>query len=349
VRVLVTGGCGFLGSHVCEAFRREGWEAVAYDNMTKFELRRAGFGSDAIRDHNAGVLRALGVEVVRADVRDREALLDHASRCDLIAHTAAQPAMTISWEDPGLDFATNVQGTFHVLEAARAHDVPVACCSTVHVYGPWINDDLVEGRTRYTRDPETIAEDDPILAVGRAGKLAPLHASKAAGELYARSFADMYGVRAASFRFTGLYGPRQFGGEDHGWVANFALRAALGRRITIYGTGKQVRDVLYASDAAAAFVAWQRNPVPGVFNVGGGPGHALSLLECVELIGRLLGREPEVRFAAARDGDLAYFVCDTTRARDAFGWKARVAPDAGVARLLGWIEEQRGLFEAEGG
>jgi CDP-paratose 2-epimerase len=292
------------------------------------------------------VLRELGVDVVVADVRDRETLLDHASGCDLIAHTAAQPAMTISCEDPELDFTTNVKGTFHVLEAARAHDVPVASCSTVHVYGPWINDELVEAETRYTRQPETIAEDAPILAVGRVGKLSPLHASKAAGELYSRSFADMYGVRAASFRYTGIYGPRQFGGEDHGWVANFALRAALGWPITIYGSGKQVRDVLYASDAAAAFVAWQRNPVPGVFNVGGGPGHAISLLECLALIGRLLGRPPELRFAPARDGDLAYFVCDTARARAAFAWTPRVAPDAGVAGLLGWIEANRMLFES---
>lgn len=346
MRALVTGGCGFLGSHVCETFRREGWEVVAYDNMTKHELSRTGFGSDAVRSHNADFLRGLGVEVVVADVRDREALLDQASGCHFLAHTAAQPAMTISWEDPDLDFSTNVAGTLNVLHAARAHGLPVASCSTVHVYGPWINDGLREGETRYLRQPVAIREDDPILATGARGKLSPLHASKASGELYTRVFADMYGVCAASFRYTGIYGPRQFGGEDHGWVANFALRSFLGWPISIYGSGKQVRDILYASDAAGAFLSWQRNPVPGTFNVGGGPDHAISLLECIDLIERLSGRKSERRFGPARDGDLAYFVCDVARARDAFGFRASVRPEEGVARLLAWIEDNQGLFAA---
>lgn len=344
MKVLVTGGCGFLGSHVCEAFLREGWEVVAYDNLTKHELARTGFATDAVRSHNADVLRALGVEVLVADVRDRERLLDAASGCHFLAHTAAQPAMTISWEDPDLDFGTNVQGTYHVLTAARRHGIPVACCSSVHVYGPWINDTLAESATRYVREPVAIGEDEPILHGGRAGKLSPLHVSKATGEFYAKTFCDMWGVRAASFRYTGIYGPRQFGGEDHGWVANFALRTVLGWPISIYGSGKQVRDILFASDAAAAFLAWQRRPTPGVYNVGGGPRHAISLLECIDLIARLSGRASERRFGPARDGDLAYFVCDVSRAKAAFGWEPHVPPEQGVAQLLAWIESERGLF-----
>ncbi len=344
MKTLVTGGCGFLGSHVCEAFRREGWEVVAYDNLTKHELDRTGFGTEEIRSHNADVLRGLGVEVVVADVRDQERLLDHASGCQFIAHTAAQPAMTISWEDPALDFGTNVQGTFHVLTAARRHAVPVASCSSVHVYGPWINDTLGESETRYTRSPVAVREDEPIMSGGKTGKLSPLHVSKVTGEFYARTFSDMYGVKAASFRYTGIYGPRQFGGEDHGWVANFALRACLGWPITLYGSGKQVRDILFASDAAAAFIAYQRRPIPGVYNVGGGPRNAISLLECIDLIARLSGRRPERRFGPARDGDLSYFVCDVERAQAAFGWKPRVVPEEGVAELLAWIERNARLF-----
>lgn len=346
MRVLVTGGCGFLGSHVCELFVDEGWEVIAYDNMTKHELARTGFGTEAVRSHNADVLRALGVEVVMADIRDRERLLDHCVAADFIAHTAAQPAMTISREDPDLDFTTNVQGTLNVLHAARRCGIPVASCSTVHVYGPWINDTLEEGETRYLREPATIREDDPIMNVGSKGKLSPLHASKAAAEFYGRAFADMYGVRTASFRYTGIYGPRQFGGEDHGWVANFAIRNFLGWPVSIYGSGRQVRDILYATDAAQAFLAWQRRPVTGVFNVGGGPASAISLLECIALLERISGRSCERRFGAARDGDLSYFVCDVARARDAFGWAPRMRPEEGISRLVAWIEENSELFVA---
>ena len=132
----------------------------------------------------------------------------------------------------------------------------MASCSSVHVYGPWINDSLTEGPTRYLRQPVAIREDEPILSGGKSGKLSPLHASKAAGEVYSKVFADTYGVKAANFRFTGIYGPRQFGGEDHGWVANFAVRNFLRWPITVFGTGKQLRDILYASDAASAFWAY---------------------------------------------------------------------------------------------
>lgn len=347
LKVLVTGGCGFLGSHVCELFRHEGWDVIAYDNMTKHELRRAGFGTDAVRDFNANALKALGVEVVVGDIRDKERLLDHASGCSFLAHTAAQPAMTISWEDPELDFSTNSFGTFCVLMAARRHGLPVASCSSVHIYGPWINDTLSEAGSRYIRNPVAIREDDTTLSGGAVGKLSPLHASKATGEVYSKVFADMYGVKAANFRYTGIYGPRQFGGEDHGWVANFALRNFLGWPLTVFGTGKQLRDILYASDAAAAFLAYQRNPVAGTYNIGGGPAHMTSLLECIDLIGRLSGRSSEVKFGPARDGDLSYFVCDIERARSTFGWQPRVLPEEGIGRLIRWIEDNGALFKGQ--
>lgn len=346
MKVLVTGGCGFLGSHVCEAFRKEGAEVIAYDNMTKHELKRTGYGSDEVRDHNGKVLAAMGVKVVKGDIRNREELLDHAQGCSFLAHTAAQPAMTISWEDIDLDFSTNTLGTFNVLETARRHKAAVACCSSVHVYGPWVNDTLREGATRYERDPVAIRESDPTMNAGTHGKLSPLHASKAAGEHYARTYADMFGVAAANFRYTGIYGPRQFGGEDHGWVANFAIRNLLGWPLTVFGTGKQLRDILYASDAAGAFVAYARKPVPGTYNIGGGINHMISLLECIQLIDRLSGKPSNVQFGPGRDGDLRYFVCDVTRARVHFGWQPKVTPEEGVGKLIGWLRENARLFQA---
>jgi CDP-paratose 2-epimerase len=340
VKVLVTGGCGFLGYHVCELFRTRVWEVVSLDNLTKFELARTGYQTEAARDYNWNLLAELGVRLLRADVRDLAAVLDAASGCDFIAHTAAQPAVTISLEDPLLDLGTNVVGTVHVLEAARRHGIPVASCASVHVYGNWVNDALRESETRYERDPEAIAEDAPTME----GYLTPLHASKASAEHYVRVYASAFGVRAASFRLTGIYGPRQLGGEDHGWVANFAIRNALGWPITIFGTGKQVRDILYASDAARVFLDFFEHGEAGVYNVGGGPPHAISLLECIRMIDDITGRPSDVRFEESRFGDLRYFVCDIARARRALGWSPQVPPAEGVPELLRWIGENRALF-----
>lgn len=344
MRVLVTGGCGFLGSHVCERFRELGWQVVAYDNMTKAELLRTGYRTEAARDHNWQVLGDLGVERVRADVRDLEALLDHSSGCDYICHTAAQPAVTISLEEPLEDLATNLGGTVHALEAARRHGIPIASCATVHVYGNWVNERLREEATRYRLDPPEIGEEAPTLV----GNLTPLHASKASAEHYVEVYRQSYGVRAASFRLTGIYGPRQLGGEDHGWVANFSIRNQLGWPITLFGSGKQVRDILFASDVARAFDAfYAARDEAGIFNIGGGLRHAISLLECIDLIQRTTGRRSEIRFEPARFGDLQYFVCKIDRARERLGWTPRVPPDEGVPQLLDWIGRNRPLFEAD--
>jgi len=340
VKVLVTGGCGFLGSHVCEHFLERGWEAVAYDNMTKAELHRTGYDTDAAREHNWSFLEGIGVEMVHADVRNLEELVDRAAGCDYIVHTAAQPAVTISLEDPLLDLSTNVVGTVHVLEAARRHGIPAASCATIHVYGNWVNDRLAEAGRRYTLEPPEIGEE----ALTMRGYLTPLHASKASGEHYVQAYASSFGLRAASFRLTGIYGPRQLGGEDHGWVANFAVRNLLGWPITIFGTGKQVRDILYATDAASAFLAFFERGSSGIYNVGGGSESAISLLECIDLIDGCTGRRSTLRFEESRFGDLKYFVCDIARARDQLGWRPRVRPGEGLPLLIAWVKANQHLF-----
>lgn len=341
MRVLVTGGCGFLGSHTCEFYARRGDQVVSFDNMTKYELRRTGYGSDRARDFNWNLLSDLGVEMVRGDVRDYEHLLETARGCDFIIHTAAQPAMTIAIEDPDLDFSTNVLGTYNVLATARELHVPVVYCSSIHVYGNAINDTLLESDTRYLRKPAEIDESHPLLE----GLVTPLHASKRTGEIYLQSFVDTYKIEAASFRLTGLYGTRQFGGEDHGWVANFAIRSVLGWPITLFGTGKQVRDILFAPDAVAAFHAFYEQRKPGVYNIGGGYGHSISLQECIDLIGDVLGQRPALSLKEKRLGDLWYFVCDISKARRELGWQPRVAPREGVQQLIEWIRDNKDCFE----
>ena len=344
MKVLVTGGCGFLGSHVCEFYAKKGAEVIAYDNMTKHELERTGFATEAARNHNMDFLLGIGVKVVKADVRDFQELLDNASGCDYIIHTAAQPAMTISWEDPELDITSNVFGTFNVLEAARKLKIPTACCASVHVYGNKLNETLKEGKTRYIRDPEGIDESYPTLG----GTLTPLHASKAAGDIYVKAYIDTYKLEAASFRLSGIYGTRQFGGEDHGWVANFSIRALLGWPLTIFGTGKQLRDIIYATDVCEAFDAFYRERKAGIYNIGGGTKTSISLLECIDMIGNINGTQPEVKFAEDRHGDLRYFVCDISKAESELKWSPKVMPREGVEMLINWINDNRCTLIKEG-
>ncbi len=341
MKVLVTGGCGFLGSHACEFYINRGDDVISFDNMTKHELKRTGYASDKARDYNWNYLSDLGVELIRGDIRDYEHLLETTRGCDYIIHTAAQPAMTISVESPDLDFSTNVQGTLNVLKTARELEIPVVSCSSIHVYGNRINETLTEGETRFVRKPPEIDEQHPLLE----GTLTPLHASKRSAEIYVQTFIDSYGVEAASFRLTGLYGPRQFGGEDHGWVANFSIRAVMGWPITLFGTGKQVRDILYATDAVRAFHAFYETRKPGIYNIGGGDQYSISLLECIDVISEILDQRPTVRMEETRLGDLWYFVCDTSRAQEELGWEATVPPREGVAELINWIRANTDCFQ----
>lgn len=340
MKVLVTGGCGFLGSHVCEKFRNEGWEVISYDNMTKYELGRTGYGTEKTRSFNWDQLKAMGCEMVKEDVCNEEAIKDYSNGCNYIIHTAAQPAMTISWEDPRLDFNTNVLGTFNVLDAARKHKIPVVNTSSIHVYGNSINDTLTEGETSYMRNPASIDENYPVMV----GEISPLHASKMAAEHYVRTFTDMLKTPAASFRFTGIYGSRQFGGEDHGWVANFAIRAFFGLPLRIFGTGKQSRDIIYASDGAQAYLDYFKSPVPGVYNIGGGVENKISLIECINEIADVLGKKLQIEYHPERPGDMRYFICDITEANKKFGFKPTIKPRKGVEMLLEWIEKNREVF-----
>jgi len=340
MKVLVTGGCGFLGSHLCEYYKNQGDEVIAYDNLTKFELSRTGYQINEVRDYNVKFLKSLGVVCLHGDIRSLEQLNTAARDCDYIVHTAAQPAMTIAIEHPNLDFSSNVLGTFNVLETARNNDIPITSCSSIHVYGNQINQDLIEQDTRFTRNPSTIDESYHTMN----GSLSPLHASKRAGELYVQAFIDTYGLKAAIFRLSGMYGPRQFGGEDHGWVANFAIRSVFGLPIKIFGTDKQVRDILYATDAVCAFDAFYKYQIPGLYNIGGGEKTAISIHECLDLIAYLTKTSSLYSEEPPRHGDLWYFISDISKAKKNLGWEPKILPEEGLQNLINWISSVRHLF-----
>jgi CDP-paratose 2-epimerase len=251
--------------------------------------------------------------------------------------------MTIAIENPELDLTSNVVGTFNVLDVARKYDIPMAGCSSIHVYGNKINETLKEGQRRMVRDPPTIDESHPIMQ----GTITPLHASKRAAELYVQTFTDTYGLKAATFRLTGMYGPRQLGGEDHGWVANFAIRTILKLPIKVFGTDKQVRDILYVTDAASAFDAFYKSKKSGIYNIGGGVKNIISLGECLESLNAMTGIKQDISYEPARLGDLWYFVCDTTKAKENLGWTPKVSNEEGIKKLVDWIKANKSIFGGE--
>ena len=349
MKVLVTGGCGFVGSHICEYYRKQGDEVISIDSLTKYELMRTGYNVEGARLHNWNYLKELGVELYESDIKETnkqyiDSIWHLAKDCDFICHTAAQPSMTISIENPILDFENNVLGTLNVLEIARKYDIPLVNCSSIHIYGNKENQNLIKGKSKFfarTSKSININENELILQ----GDITPLHASKRTTEIYTQAYVDTYGLKAASFRLTGMYGERQFGGEDHGWVANFVIRTLLKLPITIYGTDKQVRDILYVKDAVEAFDAFYKHQKSGIYNIGGGIERIISLKECLDLITEITGIEQDISFKEPRKGDLWYFCCNINKAEEELNWKPKISNIEGLKKLISWVEENMELFK----
>jgi CDP-paratose 2-epimerase len=338
--VLITGGAGFIGSNLAQQVLRAGGRVTVYDSLARPGTER-----------NLAWLQSLGedrLRFVRGDVRDAARLAEvlAAEQPEAVFHFAAQVAVTTSVTDPRTDFEVNALGTFNLLEAARRLRRPPAIffTSTNKVYGGLEDVAVVAQPTRWTfRDrPLGIAETQPL------DFHSPYGCSKGAADQYMRDYARIYGLRTVVFRMSCIYGPRQFGNEDQGWVAHFLISALLQRPLTIYGDGKQVRDILFVGDLVNAFqAAYARiDQVAGeVFNIGGGPANTLAIWsEFAPHIQRLAGRLPPVHFAEIRPGDQAVYISDARKAARLLDWTPAVGVEDGIGRLYAWIRENKTLF-----
>jgi CDP-paratose 2-epimerase len=327
VRALITGGAGFIGSNLAHRLIGQGHEVVVYDDLS----RRGA-------DRNVAWLRAEHGErwtLRRADVRDFETLRRAVADADVIYHMASQVAVTTSVQDPRHDFEVNALGTFNVLEAARlsGRDPIVLYASTNKVYGGMDDVVVVEGETGYAyRDyPLGIPETHPL------DFHSPYGCSKGSGDQYVRDYARIYGLPAVVFRQSCIYGPRQFGVEDQGWVAWFLIAVVTNQPITIYGDGKQVRDVLWVDDLLDLYqtAVDQIDVAAGqVYNVGGGPENTLAVWhELGPMLEALLGLKIDVARDDWRPGDQRIFVADIRKAERELGWRPRVGKEEGVRSL----------------
>lgn len=339
MKVLITGGAGFIGCHTAHRFIRRGDEVTIYDNLSRrggrfnLEWLRSAHGADAFR-------------LFEADLRDFDQLRAAARGQDLVVHLAGQVAVTTSVDDPRSDFEDNALGTFNALEAARLSDSnPIFIyASTNKVYGGMEDMAVIEESTRYNyRDfPHGIPESRPL------DFHSPYGCSKGTGDQYVRDYARIYGLRTVVFRQSAIYGPRQFGIEDQGWIAWFVIASVTGKAITIYGDGKQVRDVLYVDDLVDAYeaaIARIDRAAGQVFNVGGGSNNVLSIWsEFGPMLEELLGHDVKVGRGEWRPGDQRIYVSDIRKAQNLLDWSPRVAPIDGVRRVYEWVVSHRTLF-----
>jgi CDP-paratose 2-epimerase len=334
--ILVTGGAGFIGSNLADRFAGEGHEVLVFDSLSRPGVER----------NLAWLKERHGTRVasIVGDVRDEDEVARAAADAKAVFHMAAQVAVTTSLVDPRDDFETNVRGTINVLDAVRVRRerVPVIFASTNKVYGDLGDIQFERAGERYRPtggiDSTGISEARPL------DFHTPYGCSKGAADQYVLDYARSFGIPTAVFRMSCIYGRRQMGTEDQGWVAHFLIKALSGEPITIYGDGRQVRDILDIADAVDAYArALERiDAVQGrAFNLGGGPANAVSLLELTDEIGRITGRPPALRFEDWRQGDQRWYVSDTGAATRALGLKRPRPWRQGVAALADWLQSER--------
>ena len=332
---LITGGAGFVATNVADRLLRSGVRVRLFDNLSRAGVER-----------NVRWLKAQHgerVELQFGDVRDGAALATALRGADRVFHFAAQVAVTTSLVDPFVDFDINARGTLNLLEAMRASGsgASLLFTSTNKVYGDLDDVSLRTHERRYTPASDQLA----AFGIGETRALdfhSPYGCSKGAAEQYVLDYARTFGLKATVFRMSCIYGPHQFGTEDQGWVAHFAFQALNDRRLTLYGDGLQVRDLLFVDDLTDAMLLAHQHidrAAGRAYNVGGGPGNTASLLELLDLLGEVTGRRPTYTLEPWRPADQRYYVSDIRRFSELTGWTPRVGVADGVARLATWLAE----------
>jgi CDP-paratose 2-epimerase len=341
MKTIITGGAGFIGSNAASRYLKRGDEVVVVDNLS----RQGG-------EKNLEWLKPQGsLSFIQADIRDGQEMnrvFDLHRDAHAILHLAGQVAVTSSVEDPRADFEANATGTLNVLEAARlAHiKAPIIFSSTNKVYGGMENVGVAahNGRYTYASLPDGVDEEQNL------DFHSPYGCSKGAADQYVRDYSRIYGMKTVVFRQSCIYGYRQLGVEDQGWVAWFTIAAVLNKPITIYGDGKQVRDILFIEDLLDAYDSALRNidrTSGNVYNIGGGPQNVLSVREVLEFLDRKQNRQVPFNLADWRPGDQRVYISNIAKARMDFGWEPKIDSAQGLDLLYEWVTANTELFGSD--
>jgi CDP-paratose 2-epimerase len=331
--ILVTGGAGFIGANLVDRLARLGHDVIIYDSLVRDGVSR---NLDWLRRRHGGRIRFL-----KADIRDGQQIAQAVEASDAVFHLAAQVAVTTSVLDVDLDFGVNLQGTLNVLSAIRRceRDIPLLFASTNKVYGALDDIPLTLTTNGYVPSADHIR----CRGIDESRRLdfhTPYGCSKGGADQYVLDHARVYGLATTCLRMSCVYGPRQLGTEDQGWIAHFIRAAVDGRQITLFGDGYQVRDVLYIDDAIDAYLAaWTAMDVAQgqAFNLGGGVSNAVTLWQVLGLIRDQLGSRLSIVQEDWRPGDQRYYVSDTTKARHMLGLAAPLGWQDGLKRLTDWF------------
>jgi CDP-paratose 2-epimerase len=331
--ILITGGCGFIGTNAADYYLKKGYTVVIFDNLSRVGSRE-----------NLNHLKTKkGLIFVRGDIRNNQQLelTMRKYKPDLVLHLAAQVTMVTSVKKPREDFEINALGTFNVLEATRkeAPDAAFLYSSTNKVYGEMKDLETTEKEKRY--EYKNIKGIDESRHLDFHG---PYGCSKGTGDQYVIDWARIYGMKTVVFRQSGIYGPHQFGIEEQGWLAWFINALLFDKSVTIYGDGKQVRDVLFIDDLLEAYDLALTNikETRGkAYNIGGGLEYSLSIWELFEILESLSDKKMKYSFGDWRPGDQKAYISDITKAKNALNWSPKVSPKEGVEKLFKWISENQ--------
>ena len=345
MKILVTGGAGLVGSHVAEFYSKKGDEVIVLDNLMRSSL--FGYDKESV-EFNWNYLSGLeNVKRIKGDVRDESDVLKAlGGGVDVVIHTAGQPGVLLSVKIPIEDFNINAYGTLNVLECTRkvCKNAAFIYCSSNKIYGENVDTiSIKEEDTRYSfKSAKGVSEKLSMDLTGHT----PYGASKYVGDIYTQEYGHIYGMKTAVFRMSCIYGTRQFGFEDQGWVAHFVIANLTGRPIIIYGDGKQVRDLLYVEDLVNAFDKFVTGSISHeVFNIGGGPRNTTSLLEFIELVEKKTGiKFRKVEHGEWRPSDQKVYISDISKVSKSLEWKPGITPEKGVARLIEWVGANTKFF-----
>jgi len=344
MRILITGGAGMIGSHAAELYASKGHEVIVFDNLMRSKL--FGYDKKSV-EYNWNYLKKYkNIREILGDVRNPVHVKNALSKnTDVIIHTAGQPGVGFSLENPREDYSINAFGTFNVLEHVRK-TCPGAIfiyCSTNKVYGENVSKlSLVEKKKRYVfKKIKSISEDFGIDLTSHT----PYGASKYVGDIYTQEYASSFGIRAVVLRLSCIYGTRQFGFEDQGWLAHFIISNVMGRPVTIYGNGKQVRDVLYVEDLVRCVDRFIKSGErSGIFNVGGGTANTISLLEFINMIESSTGKKMKIRFDRWRPSDQKVYISDISKVKKQLKWQPEISVKAGIGKVLKWVKKNMNFF-----
>ncbi len=344
MRILVTGGAGLVGSHCAEYYAGKGAQVIVLDNLMRSKM--FGYNKKSV-EYNWNYLGGFkNIKRIKGDVRNEKDVRKAIGKgVDAVIHTAGQPGVPSSVREPLEDFSINAFGTLNVLECLRKRSRKAAFiyCSTNKVYGENIDKiPLRKLRSRYVF--KGISGVNEKMLTDLTGHT-PYGVSKLVGDLYTQEYAHIYGMKTGVFRMSCIYGERQFGFEDQGWVAWFIIACLRDEKITVYGDGRQVRDLLYAGDLVKAFDNFIKSKIKhDIFNIGGGPNFTISLLEFLKKLEVLMAKKPKVSFSQWRPSDQKVYVSDITKVKRILSWQPMVNIDRGLEKLITWIRKNKNYF-----